>query len=75
MRCLCDNAAVVAVVNSGSSKCEKVMHLMRSLFFLAVQQDITLVAQHIPGVENREADAMTIFSSLPRTRGHRGRRQ
>ena len=41
------------------------MHLMRSLFFLAVQQDITLVAQHIPGVENREADAlpaMTIFA-------------
>ena len=59
VRCLCDNAAVVAVVNSGSSKCEKVMHLMRSLFFLAVQQDITLVAQHIPGVENREADALS----------------
>ena len=31
--CRCDNAAVVAIVNSGTSKVERAMHLMRSLFF------------------------------------------
>ena len=30
--CVCDNAAVVAIVNSGSSKDSLVMHLMRCLF-------------------------------------------
>ena len=30
MHCRCDNAAVVAIVNSGRSKAEWVMHLMRS---------------------------------------------
>jgi hypothetical protein len=29
---------VVADVNSGSSKCERVMHLVRSLFFLTASQ-------------------------------------
>lgn len=59
VRCLCDNAAVVAVVNSGTSKCERVMHLMRCLFFFAARHNITLVAQHIPGVLNKDADALS----------------
>ena len=59
VRCLCDNAAVVAVVNSGSSKCENVMHLLRSLFFFTASYDVVLVAQHIPGVENGAADALS----------------
>ena len=33
VRCLCDNAAVVAIIRSGTSKIPLAMHLMRSLFF------------------------------------------
>ena len=34
LRCQCDNAAVVAIVRSGTSKPPLVMHLMRCLSFL-----------------------------------------
>ena len=33
VRCRCDNAAVVAIVNTGTSQCDKAMQLMCSLFF------------------------------------------
>ena len=33
IRCRCDNAAAVAIVNSRSSKDDRVMHLTLSLFF------------------------------------------
>lgn len=59
VQCLCDNAAVVAIINTGSSKCKWVMHLMRSLFFFTAMHNITLIAQHIPGAENRGADALS----------------
>ncbi len=59
VRCRCDNAAVVAIVNSGSSKDEKAMHLMRSAFFFLARYDIRVWAEHIPGVENRSADALS----------------
>ena len=59
VRCRCDNAAVVAILRSGTSKNEQVMHLMRSLFFLAAGQNISIVGEHIPGVDNRAADALS----------------
>ena len=34
VRCLCDNAAVVVVIRSGSNRDERVMHLMRSPTYL-----------------------------------------
>ncbi len=57
--CKCDNMAVVAIVNSGRSKMDKAMHLMRCLSFFLAQWDVTLVRQHIPGVENNAADALS----------------
>ena len=59
MRCQCDNAEVVAIVNSGRSKMEAAMHLMRALFFFTAKYDITVVCNHIPGVDNRAADALS----------------
>ena len=44
-----DNAAVVSVINTGSSKCEQVMHLMSSLVFFRANGNIFLIAKHIPG--------------------------
>ena len=55
--CRCDNAAVVAILNSGSSKEKWAMHLMRSLFFFQAIFDISLVAERIPGAENGPAGA------------------
>ena len=57
--CRCDNAAVVSIVNSGSSKDALVMHLMRSLFFIVAVNGISLYAQHIPGKYNNAADALS----------------
>ena len=59
MRCLCDNAAVVAIINSGRSKVERAMHLMRSLFFFLARWNVVLVCQHIAGVKNGAADALS----------------
>ena len=76
IQCLCDNAAVVAIVNSGSSKHPLVMHLMRSLFFIAAHFKFTLVASHIPGKANQAADALSrdncpsFLSLVPQANAH-----
>lgn len=57
--CRCDNAAVVAIVNSGRSKVEVVMHLMRCLSFILARWEVSLVCSHIPGVQNGAADALS----------------
>ena len=57
--CRCDNAAVVAIVNSGRSKVERAMHLMRSLFFFLARWNVALECQHIPGVENGAVDTLS----------------
>ena len=62
VRCWCDNAAVVAIIRSGSSRDERVMHLMRSLAHFNMQ----ITAQHVPGVENGAADALSLLYSLHR---------
>ena len=53
IRCLCDNAAVVAIVPSGSSKDDMVMHLVRTLFYFSAKHDICLSVEHIAGSCNR----------------------
>ncbi len=62
--CRCDNMAVVAIVNSGRSKMDRAMHLMRCLSFFLARWDVTLVCQHIPGVDNGAADALSRDSLL-----------
>ena len=74
IRCRCDNAAVVAILNSGSSKEERAMHLIRSLFFFQAIFDISCVAEHIPGGENGPADALSrgdITGAASSSRTHR----
>ncbi len=69
--CWCDNAAVVAILRSGWSKDERLMHLMRCLFFMLAHHNMSIIGQHIPGVENRAADALSrndvnlFFSQVP----------
>ena len=59
VRCRCDNVAMVAALNSGTSNNERAMHLVRSLFFFAACQNLSLVRVHIPGVENGAVEALS----------------
>ena len=57
--CRCDNAAMVAIVNSGRIKVERAMHLMRCLSFFLARGSVSLVCRHIPGIQNGAADALS----------------
>ncbi len=57
--CRCDNAAVVAIINSGRSKNDLVMHLMRSLFFFTARYNVVLRAVHLTGRHNQAADTLS----------------
>ena len=54
-----DNSVVVAIINGGYSKDVEVMHLMRCLHFLAAHHNFRLSAEHIRGVLNEAADALS----------------
>ena len=74
--CQSDNAAVVAIINSGRSKDGLAMHLMRSLFFFTAHYDLLLRAEHIAGKLNVAADALskgnlpTFFQQVPGAAPH-----
>ena len=55
----CDNAAVVAILRLGISRCPKAMRLIRCLFVFASKFNVVLVAEHVPGVESSAADALS----------------
>ena len=69
--CLCDNSAVVAVVNKGGAKDPTLSHLLRILAFVAAVLDLHITARHLPGIQNASADALsrnkvqTFFSLNP----------
>ena len=61
IQCRTDNAAVVAIVNSGRSKqSDLANHLMRTLVFIKARFNIVLYATHLPGKQNEAADALYI---------------
>ena len=57
----CDNEAVVAVINSGTSRDDNVMHLLHCLFYVVMQFNFVIQAVHIPGVQKVLADALSDF--------------
>ena len=52
IRSLCDNAAVVVMINKHTSKNPIAMHLLRCLFFICARFNITLSAEHVAGIRN-----------------------
>ena len=68
---LCDNEGAVAAINSGYSKIQGILHLLRCLFFIRVYRGVHIKAVHIPGNENTLADAVSrnnlhvLFSQVP----------
>ena len=59
IHCSCDNAAVVAIVRSSTSKHQLVMQLMRCLFFFVAIYQVYLESVHLPRVRNEAADALS----------------
>ena len=59
VRFQCDNSAVVALVNSGSSREQTLMHLMRCLVFIMAKFNFVVSAKHIKGADNDLADALS----------------
>ena len=59
VECHCDNMAVVAVVNTGSSRDKSMMQLMRSMFFLVAHFLVQIRAVHVNGANNVAADALS----------------
>ena len=55
----CDNAAVVCIVNSGRSKEQHCMHLMRCLSFFLAHFNVFIFAEHLPGRQNQAADSLS----------------
>ena len=54
----CDNMAVVSVVNSGRAKDQMLMHLLWCVFCWD-KFCVNVHAEHVPGVENVAADALS----------------
>ena len=59
----CDNQAVVAVWEKGTSKCPHIMSLVRALFFTAATHNFHLCIVHIPGTNNCIADHLSAHVS------------
>jgi len=55
----CDNAAVVAILKLGWCKDELAMHLLRTLFFWLASFRLLIVEEHISGILNEPADALS----------------
>jgi len=65
----CDNIAVVAVLNKRTAKSPPLAHLLRCFSFYSAYYDFHFSAEHIPGIHNTAADAlsrdnMPLFHSL-----------
>ena len=56
---LCDNEAVVTVINSRSSREQDIMQLLRCLFFLESHFQFYLIARHLLGLANTLADDLS----------------
>ncbi len=59
IRAKCDNSAVVAIVNSGSSRNPQAMNLVRCLAFLSATLDFRIHAVHLSGAHNTLADVLS----------------
>ena len=59
IQCHCDNESVVHIINTGTSKDQAVMGLMRCLHFIAARFNMLLSATHIAGSSNYLADALS----------------
>ena len=55
----CDNQAIALAWQGKSSKQPKLTTLLRKLFFIAAQNNFTVIIKHLPGTKNCIADAIS----------------
>ncbi len=60
---LCDNMAIVQIINKQSSKHGFIMSIVRSLVLLLVKFNINLMSNHIPGKNNILCDKLSRFQN------------
>lgn len=68
IRCFCNNAAVIVMMNKHTSTHLVAMHLLRCLFFICARFNITLSVEHTAGIKHDTADALSrnnLSSFLP----------
>ena len=56
-----DNQAVVAIINRQTSRCPKIMKLVRTLVIRCLGLNIHFKARHVPGLDKGIADALSRF--------------
>ena len=57
----CDNLAVVHIVNSMTSKSDRVMTILRAFTLQCLKLNIAVKAQHVSGICNQIADSLSRF--------------
>lgn len=57
----CDNLATVDIISKGRSKVSSIMKLMRKMSLHAAKNNFTVHAQHLPGIQNIIADAISRY--------------
>ena len=55
----CDNASVVDIWSTHSSKCPHLANLLRKMFFIATINEFKVNVTHIPGIDNSIADCLS----------------
>ena len=55
----CDNLAIVQIWQAKNPKNQALSQLCRTLFFLAARNSFNVVLKHLPGIDNRIADALS----------------
>jgi hypothetical protein len=67
---LCDNEAVVAILNSGTWRDPFALHLIRRLTLLAYRHNFSFSSRHVPGCRNECAEALSRFNFQAFRRWH-----
>ena len=62
---LVDNQADAAIINRQSTRSASLLSLLRSIYSVATQHNLSIIAQHIPGATNTYADALSRHLPLP----------
>lgn len=61
LKFMCDNMAVVVMINSMTSKSETVMIILREITEICLRYNIFIKACHVPGTRNKLCDALSGF--------------
>ena len=65
IKILVDNQADAFIINRQSTRSSSLLSLLRSLYSVATEHNLSLIAQHIPGTSNIHADALSRHPPLP----------